>query len=171
MALGRRRARQSPLFVPASQLATSPGHPFYRHLEEVLVKAGFDGFVEELCEPYYAGRVGRPSIPPGTYFRMLMIGYFEGIDSQRGIAWRCSDSLSLREFLRIGPGEKTPDHTTLSLIRLRLPLEVFEDVFSFVLHVVHEQGVLKGKTVAVDSTYLEANAAMKSIVRKESGED
>lgn len=173
MAMGRRKKqRQAELFIAAEDLARSPGNPFYRKLNELLSEAGFDQFLETLCQPYYelAGP-GRPSIPPGTYFRMLFVGYFEGLDSQRGIDWRCSDSLSLREFLGVSLTEKTPDHSTLSKTRHRLPPEVHERVFQFVLKLAADRQLLSGRTVGVDSTSLEANAAMKSIVRKDTGED
>jgi transposase len=158
------------LWVPTTELPRSPGHPFYERVNQVLVEAGFDRFVEDLCRPHYATVQGRPSIPPGTYFRMLMVGYFEGIDSQRGIAWRCSDSLALREFLGLAMSERAPDHSSLTVIRQRLPLELHEEVFAFVLRILVERGLYKGKTLAVDATMLEANAAMKSIVRRDSGE-
>jgi transposase len=170
MALGRRGGVEEGLWVPTTELPRSPGHPFYERVNRVLEEAGFDRFVEELCRPHYATAQGRPSIPPGTYFRMLMVGYFEGIDSQRGIAWRCSDSLALREFLGLGMSEQAPDHSSLTVIRQRLPLELHEEVFSFVLRILVERGLYKGKTLAVDATMLEANAAMKSIVRRDSGE-
>jgi len=171
MALGKRRPQQQDLFVATADLPKSPGHPFYRRLNELLAEAGFDPWAEELCRPYYADGLGRPSIPPGVYFRMVLVGYFEGIASQRGIAWRCSDSRSLAEFLGYGPTEPTPDHSSLSRIHQRLPLEVHEQVFLFVLGVARQRGLLKGKTIAVDTTTLEANAAMKSIARKDTGED
>ncbi|MGA3180646.1 MAG: transposase, partial [Verrucomicrobiota bacterium] len=114
---------------------------------------------------------GRPSIPPGVYFRMLFIGYFEGLDSPRGIAWRCADSLGLRSFLDVGLTEETPVHASMTIIRQRLPESVFNRVFVFVLNLLEEKGVLRGKTVAIDATTLEANAAMKSIVRKDTGQD
>jgi transposase len=158
------------LWVPTTELPRSPGHPFYERVNQVLAEAGFDRFVEDLCRPHYATVQGRPSIPPGTYFRMLMVGYFEGIDSQRGIAWRCSDSLALREFLGLAMSERAPDHSSLTVIRQRLPLELHEEVFAFVLRILVERGLYKGKTLAVDATMLEANAAMKSIVRRDSGE-
>ncbi|WP_145285980.1 transposase [Pirellulimonas nuda] len=165
MGMGRReRDRQDVLFVTAEQLPKSQGHAFYKRLNRLLSEAGFDREVEKLCEPYYqpTGTRGRPSVPPGVYFRMLMVGYFEGIGSQRGIAWRCADSLSLREFLGVPLTEATPDHSTLSRVRDRLPLEVHQEVFRLVLQLAAQQGLLKGKTVAVDSTTLEADAAMKS---------
>ena len=170
MALGRRDGVEEGLWVPTTELPRSPGHPFYERVNRVLDEAGFDRFVEELCRPHYAAVQGRPSIPPGTYFRMLMVGYFEGIDSQRGIAWRCSDSLALREFLGLGMAERVPDHSSLTVIRQRLPLELHEEVFAFVLRILVERGLYDGKTLAVDATMLEANAAMKSIVRRDSGE-
>ena len=173
MAMGKRKQRQESLFLGADQLPKSDGHPFYKLLNEMLAEAEFDRWLERRCEPYYEQeeKRGRRSIPPGVYFRMLLVGYFEGIDSQRGIAWRCADSLSLRQFLGIPLGEETPDHSTLSLTRQRLPTKVFEEVFEFVLAIAANKKLLGGKTVGVDSTLLEANAAMKSIVRRDTGED
>jgi transposase len=172
MALGKRATeQQGDLFVLANRLPRSPGHVFYEKLNGLLAEAGFDAWAEALCKPYYADEVGRPGIPPGTYFRMLLTGYFEGINSQRGIAWRCSDSLSLRDFLGIPLGEKSPDHSSLSTTRLRLPHEVHEAMFVWVLGVLEQKKLLKGKKVGVDSTTLEADAAMKSIVRRDTGED
>jgi transposase len=172
MTMGRRKAEQQPeLWVPTAELPRSPGHVFYDKLNHLLAEAHFDTYVEDLCLPYYAEGVGRESIPPGVYFRMLLVGYFEGIDSQRGIAWRCSDSLSLRAFLGTPLDEATPDHSSLTKIRQRLPFEAHEKVFLFVLQLAQQKKLLRGKTVAVDSTTLEANAAMKAIVRKDTGED
>lgn len=171
MALGKRRGEQQSLWVATTDLPKSPGHPFYVKLNELLGEAGFDAWVERRCEGAYAADRGRPSIPPGVYFRMLLIGYFEGLDSQRGIAWRCSDSRSLSAFLGLGPTAETPDHSSLTRIRKRLSLEVHEEVFRFVLELAQDKKLLRGKTLAVDSTTLEANAAMKSIVRKDGGED
>jgi transposase len=171
MALGKRKREQQGLWVATTDLPKSPGHPFYRKLNEVLAEANFDGWVERLCQPHYAKTMGRPSIPPGVYFRMILAGYFEGIASQRGIAWRCSDSRSLAEFLGIPVNERTPDHSSLSRTHGRLPTEIHEQVFVFVLKIAEDKKLLKGKTVAVDSTTLEANAAMKSIERKDTGED
>jgi transposase len=172
MALGRRSHEQQPSFwIAVDELPRSEGHVFYCKLNKLLREAGFDELVERLCEPYYHDTLGRPGIPPGVYFRMLLVGYFEGLGSQRGIAWRCADSLSLREFLGIPLGEETPDHSSLTRVRDRLPLSVHTAVFQFVLRVADEQGLLKGKTVGVDATTLEADAAMKSIVRRDTGED
>lgn len=154
--------------VPTSALPRSPGHPFYVALNKLLAEARFDAYVEGLCEPFYR-EGGRPSIPPGVFFRMLFVGYFEGIDSQRGIAWRCSDSLSLRGFLGLKPTDSTPDHSSLTVIRQRLSKELIEQVFAFVLKVAFEKKLLKGKAIGVDATTLEANAAMKSIVRRDGG--
>ena len=171
MALGRRNEeRQGELWVATHNLPTSPGHVFYEKLNRLLAEGGFDAWVEGLCEPYYA-KTGRKGIPPGVYFRMLLVGYFEGIGSQRGIAWRCSDSLSLRKFLGVPPGEESPDHSSLTVFRERLPLEVHKAVFAWVLQLAQEKKLLDGQTIAVDSTLLEANAAMKSIVRRDTGED
>ena len=170
MALGKRKPQQEELFIPTAKIASGPGHPFYAKLNAVLTDAGFDEFVEKLCAPYYK-EGGRPGIPPGVYFRMLLIGYFEGLDSQRGIAWRCADSLALRTFLGIAITEETPVHVSMTMIRKRLPESVYDKVFVFVLGMLEQQGLLRGKAVAIDATTLEANAAMKSIVRKDSGED
>ncbi len=171
MALGRRKREQQEMWVATSSLPKAPGHPFYQKLNQLLAEAGFDAYVEQLCRPYYAERRGRRSIPPGVYVRMLLIGYFEGIGSQRGIAWRCSDSLSLRGFLGLGPTEAVPDHSSLTVIRQRLPQEVHEQAFVFVLRIAQARGLLQGETVAVDATTLEANAAMKTIVRRDTGQD
>ena len=174
MGMGRRRReRQEALSIATEGLAKSPGHPFYRKLNELLAEAGFDRWIEDRCRQFYATeeKRGQPSIPPGVYFRMLLVGYFEGIDSQRGIAWRCADSLSLRAFLGTALDESTPDHSTLTNTRNRLPQEVFEEVFQFVLGIAVDKKLLCGKTVGVDSTTLEANAAMKSIVRRDTRED
>jgi transposase len=170
MALGKRKPKQDELFIPTAKLVTGPGHPFYAKLNEVLAEAGFDAFVEKLCAPFYK-EGGRPGIPPGVYFRMLFIGYFEGLDSQRGIAWRCADSLALRTFLGIAITEATPVHASMTIIRQRLPESVFDKVFVFVLSLLDDKGLLRGKTIGIDATTLEANAAMKSIVRKDTGED
>jgi transposase len=170
MSLGKRQAKQEEMFIATANLAKGPGHPFYTKLNEVLASAGFDKFLEDLCAQYYK-EGGRPSIPPGVYFRMLLIGYFEGLDSQRGIAWRCADSLGLRTFLGIGPTEATPVHASMTIIRQRLPESVFDKMFVFVLSLLEKKGLVRGKSVAIDATTLEANAAMKSIVRKETGED
>ena len=156
MALGRRKdERQEEMWVSTTDLPKSDGHIFYVKLNKLLAKAGFDEFVEKLCRSHYHKKMGRPGIPPGVYFRMLLVGYFEGIGSQRGIAWRCADSLSLRSFLGIPLSEGTPDHSSLTRVRDRLPLEVHSAVFQFVLQVVDGPGLLKGKTVAVDATTLE----------------
>src|SRR5471032_2149435 len=171
MALGKRKREEQGLWIATTELPKSPGHPFYKKLNELLAEAKFDAWIEERCQPYYAEKLGRPSIPPGVYFRMILVGYFEGIASQRGIAWRCSDSRSLAEFLGVPADEATPDHSSLSRSHQRLPLEIHEQVFVFVLKIADAKNLLKGKTVAVDSTTLEANAAMKSIERKDSGED
>lgn len=171
MGMGRRKTeQQQELWVPTEKLASAPRHIFYERLNRLLAQADFDAWIEEQCRQYYA-ESGPNSIPPGVFFRMLFIGYFEGIDSQRGIAWRCDDSLSLRKFLGYPLNEETPDHSSLSRIRWRLPAEVFSEVFRFALQIVAEHKLLDARTVGVDSTTLEANAAMKSIVRKDTSED
>jgi transposase len=170
MALGRQGERQADLMIGWAELPRSPGHAFYDRLQMILVGAGFDGFAEKECEPRYASKRGRPSIPPGRYFRMHLVGYFEGIDSERGLEWRCSDSLSLREFLRLGTTERVPDHSWLSKTRARLPLEVHEAVFAWVLERLAEHGLIRGDRIGVDASTMEANAALRAIVRRADGE-
>src|ERR671927_510297 len=169
MALGRQGDRQAELLVTWAELPRSPGHVFYDRLQAELVIAGFDGFVEGQCAPYYAAHRGRPSLPPGRYFRMLLVGYFEGIDSERGLEWRCADSLSLREFLRLGEREPVPDHSWLSKTRARLPVEVHDQVFTWVLQRLAEHGLIKGERIGVDASTMEANAALRAIVRRADG--
>src|SRR6188768_286331 len=169
MAMGREGDRQGDLVVTWAEMPRSPGHVFYDRLQEVLIAGGFDPFVEKACQPYYARKMGAPSVPPGRYFRMHMVGYFEGIASERGIAWRCSDSHSLRDFLRLENREKVPDHSWLSKTRGRLPHEVHETVFAWVLKLVAEHGLVKGKRIGVDASTMEANAALRTIVRRDDG--
>ena len=172
MAMGTRkgRERQEEIWY-RSEVAEAPGHPFYRKLEAKLKEAGFDGFCEEECKRYYADGVGRPSLVPGVYFRLMLIGFFEGIDSERGIAWRVADSLSLRQFLGYGIDENTPDHVTISRTRRLLEASTHKLIFDWVLEQLARAGLVKGKTMGVDSTTLEANAAMKSIVRRDTGDN
>jgi len=171
MSMGKRkRTRQQPLFVVADALRQSAGHPFYRRLNEVLDGCGFDEEVERRCERFYADGRGRPSIPPGVYFRMHMIGYFEGLDSERGIAWRVGDSRSLGQFLGYGLADRTPDHSSLSRIRQRIDTQTHEDVFNIVLVLLGRAGLAHGKTIGIDATTLEANAALRSIVRWDTGQ-
>src|SRR3954452_4244738 len=171
MSMGTRksRQRQEQLWVMHTELATAPGHPFYQQVNELLDQEKFDQFAEDACVQFYCSGNGRPSLPPGTFFRLLLIGYFEGIDSERGIAWRVADSLGLRQFLRIGLDEDTPNHSTISRTRRLIDLETHQQVFRWVLGVIADRGLLKGKTVGVDATTLEANAAMRSIVRRDTG--
>ena len=196
MAMGKRGTeQQGQLWIPTDQVAKGPGHPFYRKRNEVLAagrevdgdseshggpnapgnreprggRVRFDRFVEDLCRPFYA-EAGRPGIPPGVYFRMLLIGYFEGIDSERGIDWRCSDSLTLRQFLGYSLTDATPDHSTLCTIRQRIDLQTHRAVFAWVLALVADSGLLKSQTLGIDATTREANAAMRSIVRNDTGE-
>jgi len=171
MAMGTRkhRERQEGLWYEA-ELPTAPGHPFYKRLNEVLDNAAFDTFCESNCAEFYHEKLGRPSLAPGLYFRIMMIGFFEGLDSERGIAWRLADSLTLREFLSIGLDEKTPDHVTISRTRRLIDAETHQRIFTWVLERLAQGGLIKGKTIGVDSTTLEANAAMKSIVRRDTGE-
>jgi len=169
MGTRKQRERQEGLWYEA-ELPTAPGHPFYKRLNEVLDQAGFDQFCEANCAEFYHEKLGRPSLAPGLYFRVMMIGFFEGLDSERGIAWRLADSLTLRQFLSTGLDEKTPDHVTISRTRRLIDAETHQRIFSWVLERLAQGGLIKGKTIGVDSTTLEANAAMKSIVRRDTGE-
>jgi transposase len=166
MAMGTRKQheRQEPLWYQ-SELPEAPGHPFYQRLNQVLDEEGFDRFCEGRCRRFYHEKLGRPSLAPGTYFRLMMIGFFEGLDSERGIAWRVADSLTLRQFLRIGLDERTPDHVTISRTRRLIGAEAHQQVFGWVLKRLARGGLMRGKTIGIDSTTLEANAAMRSIVR------
>jgi len=171
MAMGKRTTeQQGELWVPTAEMPSTPAHPFYRRLNEVLDSNGFDAFAEERCREFYAERMGRPSLPPAVYFRTLLIGYFEGIDSERGIAWRLADSLSLRMFCGYKQTDLTPDHSTISRNRRLIDLETHEEVFTWVLKVLAKNDLLKGKTIGIDATTLEANAALRSIVRRDTGE-
>src|SRR5271169_4193418 len=172
MAMGARRdrERQEDLWVAYTDMAVGPGHPFYVRLNEILDGEGFDAFVEKLCARFYAEKLGRPGLTPGIYFRSLMIGYFEGIESERGIAWRLKDSLALRRFVGIALDENTPDHSTISRTRRLIDVDTHREVFAWVLGVLAERGLLKGQRIAIDATTLEANAAMRSIVRRDTGE-
>jgi transposase len=158
------------MLVTWAELPRSPGHAFYDKLQAVLLGSDFDGFVEGSCAPFYVPGRGRPSLPPGRYFRMLLVGYFEGIDSERGLEWRCAGSLSLREFLRLGEREPVPDHSWLSRTRSRLPLESHDQVFTWVLGRLAEHGLIKGERIGVDASTMEANAALRTIVRRADGE-
>jgi len=171
MAMGkRRRQQQGSLWVTTADLAKTGGHVFYEKVGRLLRGYEFDKFVEQRCAKFYAATMGRPSIPPTAYFLMLLIGYFEGIDSERGIAWRCADSLSLRRFLGYDLDQTTPDHSSLSRTRHLIDLETHNDVFTFMLKILGENGLIDGKTLGIDATTLEANAAMRSIVRQDTGE-
>src|SRR6202142_3897414 len=170
MSLGKRGAneKQEPIWIEAARLATPVGHPFYERLNQLLDSRGFDSFAESACRKFYA-KVGRPGLAPGVYFRALLVGYFEGIDSERGIAWRISDSLSLRDFLGLPAGKAPADHSTLSRTRRLIDIETHQVIFNWVLGVLDEEGLIKGRTIGVDATTLEANAAMRSIVRRDDG--
>ena len=172
MSMGCRQGTQPEMWVAYNEISSGPGHRFYEKLNELLREAGFDCKAEALCAPYYesSNTPGRKSVAPGVYFRMHLIGYFEGIESERGLEWRCADSMSLRRFLGIPVTKRVPDHTTLSKTRQRLPLEVHQEVFSIILGVVDGKGLLKGRVLGVDSTFLRADASMKAIVRRDTGE-
>src|SRR5207245_233141 len=173
MAMGRRaeqRQAQEEFWIAHTQWPRTVAHAFYQRLNQLLEERGFDEFVEGQCERFYAEAMGRPSLTPGRYFRLLLIGYFEGIEGERGIAWRAADSLALRQFLELGLTEPPPDHSTISRTRRLIAVETHQAVFRWVLELLAEKGLLKGKTVGIDGTTLEANAAMRSIVRRDTGE-
>ena len=170
MAMGKRTSEQTPMWVPTTELPVSPGHPFYTTLNAILEHSGFDRFAEAECQQFYAPVMGRPGLPPGRYFRLLLVGYFEGLDSERGIAWRAADSLAVRSFVGLGLDTAAPDHSTLSRTRRLIALESHRAIFTWVQERLVAAGLLKGRTVAVDATTLEANAAMRSIVRRDTGE-
>ena len=169
MGTRKHRERQEELWY-RNELPEAPGHPFYQRLNEVLERDGFDRFCEGRCREFYHEKLGRPSLAPGMYFRLMMIGFFEGIDSERGIAWRMADSLTLRQFLQIGLDERTPDHVTISRTRRLISAAAHQQVFGWVLKRLARGGLMRGKTIGIDSTTLEANAAMKSIVRRNTQE-
>jgi transposase len=171
MAMGKRaRDRQVQMWIPTADLPTAASHPFYRRLNQLLLDHAFDDFAEGLCASFYAESMGRPGLPPGIYFRLLLIGYFEGIDSERGIAWRAADSLALRDVLGVGLADKPPDHSTISRTRRLIDLETHRAIFTWVLQCLSTAGLVKGKTIGIDATTLEANAALRSIVRRDSGD-
>ena len=169
MAMGKRQQKQQTMWVSASDLPMSPGHPFYARLNRALDAAGFDAYVEGRCRPFYAPVLGRPGLSPGRYFRLLLVGYFEGLDSERGMAWRAADSLAIRSFLGLGLEEGAPDHSTISRNRRLIDVETHREVFTWIQERLAESGLLSGKTVSIDATTLEANAAMRSIVRRDTG--
>jgi len=170
MAMGTRREHQEELWIASCTLARPASHPFYERLNELLSKHDFDRFVEEKCRRFYAATMGRPGLAPGIYFRLLLLGYFEGIDSERGIAWRAGDSLSIREFVGIPLNEGTPDHTTISRTRRLIDVETHRQVFHWILELLADAGLVKGKRIGIDATTLEANAALRSIVRRDNGQ-
>ena len=171
MGTRKQREKQEDIWIAHTELASAPGHPFYQRLNELLEAERFDEFVEGRCARFYAARYGRPSLTPGIYFRSLLIGYFEGIGAERGIAWRLADSLALRRFVGIGLDENTPDHSTISRTRRLIDVDTHREVFTWVLEVLADRGLLKGQRIAIDATTLEANAAMRSIVRRDTGEE
>ena len=170
MAMGKRKSQQAPIWIPTTDLPVSPGHPFYVRLNAILDEAGFDQFAEAQCQAFYAPVMGRPGLPPGRYFRLLLLGYFEGLDSERGIAWRAADSLAIRTFVGLGLDAAAPDHSTISRTRRLIDVETHRAVFTWVQERLAAASLLQGRTVAIDATTLEANAAMRSIVRRDTGE-
>jgi transposase len=172
MAMGRRKKeRQQEFWIASQDVVKSPGNAFYDRLNSILDQHKFDQKVEVLCRKFYKkSQYGRPGMAPGVYFRALLIGYFEGLDSERGIAWRIADSLSLRGFLGFGLNEQTPDHSTISRTRRLYWLETHKAIFRWVIGILTGEGLIHGQTIAIDATTLEANAAMKNIVRRDNGQ-
>ena len=170
MAMGTRRERQEEFWIPTCTLARPDSHPFYQRLEQLLAEHDFDRFVEGRCRRFYAAVMGRPGLAPGVYFRLLLVGYFEGMDSERGMAWRAGDSLSIRELVGIPLNEGAPDHTTIARTRRLIELETHREVFAWVLGLLADAGLIRGKQIGMDATTLEANAALRSIVRRDNGE-
>jgi transposase len=169
MAMGRRKPKQQIMWVDSSEIPKAASHPFYAQVNDVLERHKLDRRLEHLCRRFYKPVLGRPSMAPGVYFRMLLIGFFEGIDSERGIAWRVADSWSLREFVGCSVTEQTPDHSTVSRTRRLLPVETHKAVFRWFVRVLAEEGLIQGQTIAIDATTLEANAALRSIRRRDDG--
>lgn len=167
--MGRKKLKQQTLWVSAEEMPRTASHPYYGKVNEVLNQAGFDRAVERLCHRYYKPTMGRPSLAPGVYFRMLLLGFMEGLDSERGIAWRVADSLSLRDFLGFSLAEQTPDHSTVSRTRRLYSVETHKAVFRWMIQMLGAKGLMDGQTVAIDGTTLEANAAMRSIQRRDDG--
>ena len=147
----RRRQRQEQMWIAQQELAKGPAHPFYKRVNDLLEEKKFDEFAEQECVKFYAEKKGRSSLAPGIYFRLLLVGYFEGIDSERGIAWRAADSLGLRKFLGMGLDEQPPDHSTISRTRRLMDVETHRKVFFWILEVLRDQGLVKGKTVGMDA--------------------
>jgi transposase len=171
MAMGKReRDRQPTMWVATTELPTAASHPFYARLNRLFADQRFDDFAETACHPFYADTMGRPGLPPGIYFRLLFVGYFEGLDSERGIAWRAADSLTLRDFLGVALDDAPPDHSTISRTRRLIDVETHREVFTWVLERLAAAGLVKGRTIGIDATTLEANAALRSIVRRDTGD-
>jgi transposase len=171
MAMGQRtHEEQTGMWVVVSELPRPVSHPFYEKLNRLLAEHGFDEFVEAQCWSFYAEKMGRPSLAPGQYFRLLLLGYFECLDSERGIAWRAADSSGVRAFLGLALTEAAPDHSTISRTRRLIDLDTHRAVFTWVGQCLGIAGLIKGKTIAIDATTLEANAALRSIVRRDTGQ-
>jgi transposase len=172
MAMAKRkyRRRQTAMWIATSDLPTTAAHPFYDRLNQILDDAGFDAHVEALCARFYAPTMGRPGLAPGRYFRLLLVGYFEGLDAERAIAWRAADSFALRHFLGLELPEAPPDHSTISRTRRLIDLETHRAVFTWILQRLADAGLVKGQTIGIDATTLEANAALRSIVRRDTGD-
>jgi transposase len=170
MSLGKQKNYTQQMFIAYDKLPHSPGHAFYEKVQSILKQENFDTYVENICSSYYDERNGRPSIPTGVYFRMHFVAYFERIDSERRLCWKCADSLSLREFLQLSIKQRVPDHSSLSRIRSRFAVETHEIVFNSILKLLAKNKLIKGKKLAIDSSTMEANASMRSIVRRDTEE-
>jgi transposase len=165
----KRKLRQQSMWIATQDLPRSASHPFYTQLNRILDQNGFDDYVEKLCSAFYAPTMGCPGLAPGRYSRLLL-GFFEEIESERGIAWRAADSLTVRAFLGLELDEAPPDHSTISRTRWLIDIETHRDVFTWILERLSKAGLVHGKTVGIDATTLEANAALRSIVWRDTGE-
>lgn len=163
---------QQTLWISTSEIVSTPANAFYARLDRALEANGFPQQVRDLCRPFYAerGEGGRPGIDPVVYFKMLLVGFFENLSSERAIAARCADSLSIRQFLHYDLTEATPDHSSLSVIRNRLDIDVFQQVFALILAALKQHKLVKGKKLGIDASTLEANASMRSIQHQMTGE-
>jgi transposase len=167
----KKKAAQGEFWVATHQLGTSAKTTFYTRLDETLESFGFAEKVRALCAPAYKKtNAGRPGIDPVVYLKMIMIGFFEDLPSERAIAARCEDSMSIRSFLNYSLEEKTPDHSSFTIIRQRLGLEIYQDIFTLTLQALREHGLLRGKNLGIDSSVIEANASLRALVNRNTQE-
>lgn len=167
----KKKAEQSEFWIAADQVIGSAPNEFYGKLEETLESFGFAAKVRAVCAPAYdQSGVGRPGIDPAVYLKMIMVGFFEDLPSERAIAARCADSMSIRAFLKYELTEKTPEHSSFTVIRQRLGLEIYERIFTLTLQALREHGLLRGKQLGIDSSVIEANASLRALVHRNTAE-